>query len=255
MDNIFLYNQYAFQTYSYNHIHHCDNSVGLETHYVARIISGSVKMITNGNQECFFKKGDVFYLPKGMKYHSLWKGCPENEKIEWESYRFTVFPSNSGKVYRAQCIDVDCRESEILDKLSEKMEVTVESVGLFYLLLGSILKKMEEDKNDSKQILLERAKEYISKNPDFKVPQLAKYCNMSESALYAFFRDFGKTSPIEMKNKIKVERAVLMLESTDDSIEKISESLGFSNSAYFRKTVKRYTGMTPMKIRKNAKHI
>ena len=255
MDNIFLYNQYAFQTYSYNHIHHCDNSVGLETHYIARIISGSVKMITNGNQEYFFKKGDVFYLPKGMKYHSLWKGCPENEKIEWESYRFTVFPSNSGKVYRAQCIDVDCRESEILDKLSEKMEVTVESVGLFYLLLGSILKKMEEDKNDSKQILLERAKEYISKNPDFKVPQLAKYCNMSESALYAFFRDFGKTSPIEMKNKIKVERAVLMLESTDDSIEKISESLGFSNSAYFRKTVKRYTGMTPMKIRKNAKHI
>ena len=68
-------------------------------------------------------------------------------------------------------------------------------------------------------------------------------------------RDFGKTSPIEMKNKIKTERAVILLESTDDSVEKIIESLGFSSSAYFRKTVKRYTGMTPMKIRKNAKHI
>ena len=58
-----------------------------------------------------------------------------------------------------------------------------------------------------------------------------------------------------MKNKIKTERAVILLESTDDSVEKISEKLGFSNAAYFRKTIKRYTGMTPMKIRKNAKHI
>lgn len=255
MDNIFLYNQYTFQTYSYNHIHHCDNSVGLETHYVARILSGSVKMITNGREEYFFKKGDVFYLPRGIKYHSVWSGSQENEKIEWESYRFTVFPSNSGKIYKAQRIEVDLEENELLDKLSEKMAVSVESVGLFYLLLGRIFKKMEEDKNDSKQILFEQAKEYIAQNPDFKVPELAKFCNMSESALYAFFRDFGKTSPIEMKNKIKTERAVILLESTDDSVEKISESLGFSNSAYFRKTVKRYTGMTPMKIRKNAKHI
>ena len=38
-------------------------------------------------------------------------------------------------------------------------------------------------------------------------------------------------------------------------IEEISDKLGFPNTAYFRKIVKRYTGKTPSAIRKEFKHI
>ena len=49
--------------------------------------------------------------------------------------------------------------------------------------------------------------------------------------------------------------AVRELEHTSLSVEEISDKLGFPNTAYFRKIVKRYTGKTPSVIRKEFKHI
>jgi AraC family transcriptional regulator of arabinose operon len=78
---------------------------------------------------------------------------------------------------------------------------------------------------------------------------------MSESGLYTLFRENFKTTPIGLKNQTKVEKAVKQLELTSMSVEEISDSLGFPNTAYFRKIVKRYTGKTPSVIRKEFKHI
>jgi transcriptional regulator GlxA family with amidase domain len=46
-----------------------------------------------------------------------------------------------------------------------------------------------------------------------------------------------------------------MLQFTSASVEEISTALGFANAAYFRKIFKSHTGTTPIKIRKDAKHI
>ena len=85
--------------------------------------------------------------------------------------------------------------------------------------------------------------------------ELARHCNMSESGIYAFFKKHMQDTPIGVKNRIKARRAVTMLETTNLSVEEISESLGFSSSAYFRKKIKEITGKTPQKIRKEARMI
>ena len=75
---------------------------------------------------------------------------------------------------------------------------------------------------------------------------------MSESGLYAFMREHGHTTPIGLKNRLLVEKAVELLSSTDLSVEEISARLGFCSSAYFRKIVKEQTGKTPTQLRKDA---
>ena len=65
------------------------------------------------------------------------------------------------------------------------------------------------------------------------------------------FRNFW----LRFKNQIKVNRAVNMLKYTSASVEEISTELGFANAAYFRKIFKSHTGKTPLKIRKESKHI
>ena len=73
---------------------------------------------------------------------------------------------------------------------------------------------------------------------------------MSESGLYAFFRNYAGSTPINLKNKIKTENAVALLESTDLSVEEISQRTGFCSAEYFRKITKQKTGKTPTEIRR-----
>ena len=73
---------------------------------------------------------------------------------------------------------------------------------------------------------------------------------MSESSLYAFFRSYANTTPVQVKNAMLVERAVTLLGSTDLPIEVISDRVGFQSVAYFRRLLRAHTGKTPGAIRR-----
>ena len=255
MNDILSHKAFAFHVFSFNTCHHSDNSLGIPCHFIARLRRGTVRIVTLEKKEYLFSEGDVFYLPLGLRYFSHWKGDEKGKIIEWESYAFTVFPGADEISYLPQKLEVTKEQEHILDEISVDMAKTPKNAGLIYLFLDSALHGMKAEETDSKRIVLARAREYIMKNPDFKVPELARHCNMSESGLYMLFRDKFDTTPIGLKNQIKVERAVKQLELTSLSVEEISDSLGFPNTAYFRKIVKRYTGKTPSAIRKEFKHI
>ena len=153
-----------------------------------------------------------------------------------------------------QKIDVDEEDISILDELARDINVSPISVGLLYLFLGRVSGKMRSDRLDPRAILWEKAVAYITAHPDFQVRSLAAHCNMSESGVYAFFKGYG-TTPIELKNKMLVQRAVDLLTTTDLSIEDISARVGFCNAAYFRRQLRRVTGKTPMEIRRESEHI
>ena len=58
---------------------------------------------------------------------------------------------------------------------------------------------------------------------------------------------------IEIKHRLIAERAVVMLTTTDQTVETIASSLGLCSSAYLRRILKKQTGGTPSQIRKEAK--
>lgn len=253
MNNISFYKSFAFRVYSYNNYRHTDNSKGIDAHFFARMLSGRARIVTDTREELIIETGDIFYLPMDMRYHSYWYGDPDNDnRIEWESYKFSVFPIGSQKRYKPQKIAADAEAVEILDRLANDKTVSPSSVGYLYMFLSRVLPYMQESNRDPKEALMKMAKNYIAEHPDLKVPELAKYCGMSESGLYAFFQKHEKTTPIGMKNKMKAEEAVVLLQSTNLSVEEISTRLGFNTSAYFRKIIKQQTGKTPMRIRKEA---
>lgn len=256
MNSTLSYKNFFFHVFSFRGCHHSDNSSGIPYHYFARVRHGCVRMVTVEKKEYLFSEGDVFYLPKGLRYFSHWKAISDTDKsVEWESYGFSVFPGDEGISYLPQKLDVTSEQTEILDAVCENMVATPKNVGLVYLFLDSILGSMQTAQTDAKQLVFDRARKYIESNPEFKVSELARHCNMSESGLYTLFRERFKISPIGLKNQIKVDRAVRELELTSLSVEEISDNLGFSNTAYFRKILKKYTGKTPSMIRKDFKHI
>ena len=251
MDHILFYKSFSFRSLSVKSGHHTDNSMGIPCHFIARMRQGSVRFVTLTGEEMSLHRGDVFYLPQGLKYHSYWESDSQSGSvIEWDSYSFTVFPNPDDLRYPMQKLTCDADALLHLDVIHQNLTVSPTSIGHLYLFLGCVLPQMREENPDPQAQLLARAKQYMIQNPDFKVGDLARYCGISESGLYAFFRNYAKTTPIDMKNQMKVDTAIQLLSSTALSVEEISQTLKFSSSAYFRKIVKEQTGKTPTELRR-----
>ncbi len=250
MDNISFCKSFSFCILQKKHFHHTDNSAGITCHFIARMRKGSARFVTLSGDTLNFERGDIFYLPIGLQYHSYWTPDTYENLVEWESYRFQNFPFSSNSQYEIQQLYPDRETIGYLDRLYSDRSVSPTSVGWLYLFLGQILPSMKQTDADPKSLLLMRAEQYIIKHPDFNVKELAQFCRISESGLYALFRDYAHMTPIDMKNKLLTEQAVQLLSSTDFSIEEISDKLNFCSSAYFRKVIKEQTGKTPTELRR-----
>ena len=254
MKQISFYNSFQFNLHKRSCASKTDNSCGIPYHYVARMISGSVRIVSVSGDEIKVCAGEVFYLPRGLKYYSYWS-CAEEEEIAWESYGFKMLPTSSEMHYAMQKIEVGGEEVKILDELARDIKVSPTSVGLLYLFVGRSLENMRRDVSDSRAVTWDRAVKYVADHPSFRVCELAAHCNMSESGLFAFFKQYGGMTPIELKNNILVKRAQDLLLTTDLSVEEICSRIGFCNAAYFRKQLHRVTGKTPHEIRREGDRI
>lgn len=254
MNGILFYNSFAFRVYSYRKAIHNDNSNGQPCRYFGRLRQGRGR-IEAKDITIELMPGDVFYIPHALSYHSYWYPDREGGAVEWESYRFEFIPAERNKCFYFQKVEASGAAMAELDMISKDDPKTIADIGHFYSFLSLVIPRMTEIDFNIQRALFEKAEDYIFRNPDFHVPELAKSLGMSESGLYSFFKSYGDTTPIKLKNKIQAERAVPMLTFTDLSVEEISERLGFQSVPHFRKIIKEHTGKTPSEIRRESRSI
>ncbi len=251
MDNIHFYNSFRFRLITLNRARHTDNSGGIDCHFVARMRRGSAVIVAETGETLSLCAGEIFYIPLGLRYQSYWTPDGGREpKVEWESYGFDFFPCKSGKLYALQKLNPSETALAYLDRLPLSEGVSTSSIGLLYAFLGETFPTMKRSDPNPQRELLSKARHYIYQHPQFKVEELARHCGMSESGLYAFFRSYAHTTPIEEKNRIQTQKAITLLGSTDLPVEEIANRMGFQSIAYFRKIVKAQTGKTPTELRR-----
>ena len=113
----------------------------------------------------------------------------------------------------------------------------------FYLLLDNITKDMCSAENENP--FLKNVKTLLESDENYSVKEIAKRCAICESGLRKLFKSTYGISPIEYKQKIKINKAKFLLEGSTLSIAEISEQLGFYDAAYFTKAFKHHAGCTP----------
>lgn len=85
------------------------------------------------------------------------------------------------------------------------------------------------------------------------VEELANIACVTKPYLIRLFkREFG-TSPVQYINKKKVERAQLLLFTTEQPVKEVAYSLGFSDHSYFIRLFRKLTGITPQEYRRRLK--
>lgn len=246
MNDTIFSNSFFFNTLSFGEFHLTDNRAGITCHYFAYMISGKCKIVTD-TQTVQISEGEILYLPNKCRYRSYWYGNPE---VKFISLGFNCMPNFENRTYPPQALSSNAETKELFLSFLNIGRLNAADIGRFYTLVGILLPQMCcEDMCRSKEII-SLAYNCMLLNPFAKIPEIARQCSISEAAVYAAFQKSSDITPNEMRNNILLEKAKDLLVTTDKTIENISEQLGYSSAAYFRKKFKQYFKITPRQMRK-----
>ena len=212
------------------------------------------------------RAGELIYIPQGSVYSAVWNG-DGGRPVELISLHFSL----SGRFFtdrqtQVQCLSIDsdifpAREEffGILEEYNRRDDSVGCHLNLMKRLFGilSVVQPLLECREDSHiDRRLEPALDFIRQNPteNVTVARLAELCRLSEPHFYTLFKRDTGTSPIEYRNRVVTADAERMLiDCPELSIEEISERLGFSSSAYFRRVFGRITGCSPREYRRSGR--
>lgn len=248
MNDIVFANSFSFNELVFTCFRHSDVSGGAGTNFLAVMKTGSAK-IKAGDVTLHLKPDDVFFIPKGLKYHSYW--TPDGT-VSWDSYGFLHCPDAKSAGLMLQKIPCDRETRLLLSTLSENKEVSFSSVGLLYTIMARLLPRMKRRDTAGHTDIYETVIKALHTDTAVSVETLAARCGISVSGLYAMLRREFDTTPHALRVGVITEKAVDLLTNTDIPVETVSDMLGFSSPSYFRKCLKAQTGKSPRDIRKEA---
>ncbi len=86
---------------------------------------------------------------------------------------------------------------------------------------------------------------------ELSIPQIASLCGISDIYFRRLFKEYSGLSPIDYRQKAKLERAKMLLRYEDITAAQIAQLLHFSSTSYFCRLFKKYTGKSPIEYRKS----
>lgn len=247
MKHQFSSERFRFVEYAFGQYRYTDNRGGAPMHYLAVLKEGWCRLVS-ADQELMLYAGDAFYIPQGIPYQSYWHS---EDQIRFLSFGFAYFPGENE--YALQKLPDDASMLLYSIPLSDAPDAA--AIGKLYTALGMLEPRMNRADSSSAKRLVRMATEYMAQNTALSVPEVAQLCYVSESTLYAAFRTAAEMTPNDMRQKLTVEKAVKLLGTTAASVQQISDQLGFSSTDYFRRILKKHTGMSPREIRNAARQV
>lgn len=126
----------------------------------------------------------------------------------------------------------------------------------FYNAFEDLINVLEAIQKDSNNYIANKIEEIIKTNyadQNICTNSLASMLGMSSDYIGRLFRNAKSISIAEYINKVRIEKAKELLESTNKSINEIMDQIGFSNNSYFYILFKKYNGVTPSEYRKRSR--
>lgn len=85
---------------------------------------------------------------------------------------------------------------------------------------------------------------------ELSVEELAEMCYLSQAQLFRLFRAETGTTPIQYRNRLRIDRAREMLEDPELGVGEIASNLGFENLYYFSRLFRSMAGVSPTEYRR-----
>ena len=248
MNDTVFYKNFKFNEFHFNKNIHGDHTDGIDLHYIRFVKRGRGRFVLE-DQTLEVEENEMFYIPKGAKYHSYWI---VDDYFQYDSIGFLYFPTSSTNGFKAQKIPYNAAIWNAFSPLSRDKTVNTASVGALYSLLGLLEPVLELAPSSSDVATYERLLMLMKENPHLSIPEYAARCQVSESLLYHYIKRCCGKTPNQLRQEALCEKASELLLTTSYTVEEICDKLKFSSPAYFRKVFKGVYDTSPSQLRKKA---
>ena len=158
---------------------------------------------------------------------------------------------NGADAYISKPFDIEILLTQIRSTLRNR-----ESIRQRYLRTGVICVSEETTFSNADEQFMIKLNKIIMDHLDTPQLDVLFLCNeigMSRSSLYNKLKVLTSMGVNDYINKLKMEKAISLISSTDMTITEISESIGFSTLRYFSTAFKQYTGKSPSTYKEDLK--
>jgi two-component system response regulator YesN len=99
--------------------------------------------------------------------------------------------------------------------------------------------------------VIRQAIRYIKENLEHRIllEDIAQYCCLSKYHFSHLFKKEVGVSVVDFLNKMRMEKALYYLETTDLTVQQIASKVGFSDANYFSRMFKKYHQYSPTEYR------
>ena len=247
MNDAIFFKNFRFNEFRFNETQHRDNGKGVNMHYIGFIKHGRGRIISETGV-LDIGENEMFYIPKGCRYHSYWIA---DDQVVFDSIGFLYFPTDKPNGYMLQKIEQTPRIREAFAPLTKAKKLNSASIGSLYCLLGILEGELRSAPPTRDIYVYEKAVGCMKEDAHKTIPQYARLCGVSESLMYYHIKKVTGKTPNRIRQEILCEKAAELLTTTNYTVEEICDMLHFSSAAYFRKVFHDVYNKAPTQVRKD----
>ncbi len=201
-------------------------------------------------QDVELEPATIYLIPPGVWHAETSDGVLESI---WMGLRGTQLPAPAWDGPRA------VRSPEIVQLFEQawflaqrrKACVGPEFDGLARAILGGFLRLRETPRIDCETHLVQEAIRlmYAEFSSPLAMSDLAKRLGCSTGHLHRVFRRVAGTSPGQYLTRVRLEHAILWLQSSDLPIAEVAAKVGYQDPLYFSRAVRKTFARSPSRIR------
>lgn len=219
------------------------------------VISGKGNLILNG-KKYELQKGMMFFIPK------------ENDAVYYPdkdnpwSYEWVGFNGEKVDEY-LEYLNINIENpivgdlqkqfkhifDGIVNRYSTSGYIDLSAIGYLYQLFGELIYlKNGKDEISTSKVTIQLAKDFIYNNYQFdiNIVDVAKNANVTPNYLSSIFNKQEGMSTKKFLTKVRMERAIILLETGQFSVKEVGEMVGYPNQLHFSGEFKKYYGSSPM---------
>ena len=214
------------------------------------------------NDTVIAKAGSFIIFAPKEKQHHMYQGNKTAE-FYYVHFRCDTLPISleTSRVYSLMPQQHYCSLfEEIIDEpLQKKAHYEALCISRLLYIMALIQRDTAENDNSahSRWKTVEFAIQHMNKYCDssLKLENYADMCRMSKYHFLRVFKQVTGSTPLDYRNRIRIEHAKELLENGYLTVSEISESLGYNSPAYFCDAFKKMIGCSPIEYRNGKKEL
>ncbi|MEK8127686.1 AraC family transcriptional regulator [Paenibacillus filicis] len=228
------------------------------------VINGKIRHLY-GDQHIEVSKGDVFCAYPGVVYHHfivpsdqpldmIWLSIDGGQTpllLEKAGFRPSA-PHVSGVIGKELETSLVHLFSQQEDNSSRRQ---VELIAAIYRIFGLMIPQNSADESDAGPAgWIRRSIEYMNMHytENINVQDVAAYISVHRAYFSKIFAEKTGMTPIQYLQKLRMERALQLLQQTRHSISEIALTLGYPDLYSFSRAFSKYYAASPSKLRELA---